>query len=163
MTGTFRTFVAVAVVFSALTLPGCRTRPDRRELKLPPSPPEVFVTMAEYRFDYDDNKIPPGRVLFRFANVGRRPHRPTLLPLAEHLPPIDQQLRGDVRRVVPPFAGITTRVPGKSGVISVDLVPGQRYALICTFADDEGGSHAVKGMSSEFRTTGRPGGPSQTS
>ena len=109
--------------------------------------------MDEFRYSYN-KAIPPGRVLLRFVNAGRVPHRPTLLPLAEHLPPINVQLTGPVRQLIPPFAGVTTRNPRTSGTIAVDLVPGHRYAFICTAPAPEGGSHAAKGMNSEFRTSG---------
>jgi hypothetical protein len=42
--------------------------------------------------------------------------------------------------------------PGGNGAVAVDLGPG-RYALICFLTDDDGQSHALKGMATEFRIT----------
>jgi hypothetical protein len=33
----------------------------------------------------------------------------------------------------------------------VDLVPGQRYALVCFVSGPDGQAHAIKGMNAEFR------------
>ena len=120
---------------------------------LPPSPPVVVVTMDEYSFDYD-NQIPSGRVVFRFVNDGDVAHQPDLVPLAEDIPPIGEQLRGDTRAVVFPMAGVPTRDPGETGTFAVDLAPGARYAIICFARNDDGTSHALMGMSSEFRAEG---------
>ncbi len=110
--------------------------------------------MDEYRFVYDDN-IPPGRVVFDVTNAGRIPHRLSLLPLTEDFPPIDVQVRGSERRFINPFAGIPPREPGERGTFAVELAPGVRYALVCFLVDDQDNqSHAVKGMTSEFRTAG---------
>jgi hypothetical protein len=98
-----------------------------------------------------DHAIPAGRVVFRFVNVGEEKHRPSLLPLPEDVPPIGEQLRGSERRAAVPFAGIREVEPGESGTFAVDLSPGQRYALICFAIAPDGESHALKGMSSEFR------------
>lgn len=110
--------------------------------------------MREYRFDYDD-AIPAGRVVFRIQNEGEVEHRLTLVPLPEDLPPIDEQIRGSVRQGVTPFAGVSERLPGGEGLFAVDLVAGQRYGMVCFVTDADGQSHAVKGMTSEFRAAGQ--------
>lgn len=119
------------------------------EQPLPSAPPVVVVTMTEYRYDYDP-VIPAGRVVFQFVNEGSEDHRPSLLPLPEDMPPIDEQLRGSERRAAVPFAGVATRDPGETGTFAVDLAAGQRYALICFAVAPDGESHALKGMASEF-------------
>lgn len=124
------------------------------EPALPPRPAMVTVTMREYRFEYDP-VVPRGRVVFRFVNAGRLTHQPDLIPLTEDVPPIDQQVRGERRAVVTPFAGIAAREPGEAGTFAVDLEPGQRYAFVCFARDpDDGQSHALQGMTSEFRPPG---------
>lgn len=117
---------------------------------LPPSPPELAVTLDEYRFDVE-GLLPAGRVVFRFTNAGQEQHRPLLLPLTEEIPPIDEQVRGDERRVLTPFAGVNTVEPGEDGTFAVDLEPGRRYALVCLVTGDDGQSHAEKGMTWEAR------------
>ncbi len=120
---------------------------------LPPGPPVVVVTMDEYSFDYDQ-QVPSGRVVFRFVNDGDVAHQPDVVPLPDDLPPIDEQLRGDARAVVFPLAGVPTRDPGETGTFAVDLAPGARYAIICFARNRDGASHALLGMSSEFRAEG---------
>jgi hypothetical protein len=110
--------------------------------------------MDEYRFEYDQ-QIPSGRVIFRFENHGELSHQPDLVPLADDIPPIDEQLRGPTRAVVFSLAGVLGRDPGETGTFAVDLAPGQRYALICFARNEDGSSHALLGMSSEFRTEGQ--------
>jgi hypothetical protein len=141
----------------ATLLVGCRQEPEkphRGKAVLPNAAPVVVVTMRDYRFDYDPT-IPSGRVVFRLLNKGMVPHRPSLLPLPENLPPIDKQLRGAKRRAVSPFAGVQDRRPGASGSFAVDLAAGRRYALVCYARDRDGSSHALKGMASEFRARPR--------
>lgn len=113
--------------------------------------------MAEYRFDYDPAAIPAGRVVFRARNVGGEPHNLIMIPLAEDVPPIDVQLRGSERRLVEPFAGFYDRPPGDTGSFAVDLVAGQRYAMICTLPASDDEPHWKKGMVTEFRTPGGAG------
>jgi len=109
--------------------------------------------MADYRFEYDPI-VPSGRVIFRATNVGTVPHQLFLLPLTEDFPLIDVQLNGPERRILTPFAEMPAQQPGVTAAFAVDLVAGQRYALICFMRDADGKSHTAKGMSSEFRAGG---------
>jgi hypothetical protein len=106
--------------------------------------------MREFAFDYDHD-VPAGRVVFRFRNVGHVDHRVTLVSLPEDLPPIDEQIRGSTRQFVAPFAGTYPRPPGATATFAVDLVAGRRYGLVCFVQDPDGQTHALKGMTSEFR------------
>lgn len=143
---------AVGVVAAAAAV-GCTGSGNDRS-SLPGGPPVVSVTMTEYDFDHA-TPVPAGRVVFRFVNDGRLVHQPDLLPLPEDLPPIDEQLRGEQRSAIAPFAGIPPREPGEVGTYAVDLVPGRRYAFICFARDpDDDDSHALKGMTAEFRAGG---------
>lgn len=137
-----------------LLLAGCQT-PKRAAL--PPVPGVVEVDMADNRFDYDP-AIGSGRVLFRVTNTGTVPHSLSLLPLTDDIPPIDDQLHGTTRRTILPLAAIKARPPGTSTTFAVDLTPGVRYAMVCFVDDADGVPHALKGMNSEFRTTGAPEG-----
>lgn len=141
-----------AVALVALTMAvACQAGPGTPMARsLPGRAATVEVTLREYAIGHSPH-VPSGRVMFAVRNSGRVPHRPSLVPLSDDVPPIDEQLRGAERRAVSPFAGVTTLAPGERGVFAVDLEPGRRYAFICFAADEDGRPHAVKGMSSEFR------------
>lgn len=141
---------AVALVAVTMGM-ACQAGPGTPMARsLPGRTATVQVSLQEYNIGHTPH-VPSGRVMFALRNSGRVPHRPSLVPLTEDVPPIDQQLRGAERRAVSPFAGVTTLGPGERGVFAVDLEPGRRYAFICFAADEDGRPHAVKGMSSEFR------------
>lgn len=142
----------VAVLILTSTVGGCGRSGPARAFEARPAPPVVGVTMQEYRFEHPP-QIPSGRVIFEIRNSGREQHKLALLPLDEQLPPLDAQLRGSERRIITPFAGIPPRQPGRTGTFAVDLVPGQRYALVCFLSTPAGELHALKGMNAEFRAT----------
>jgi hypothetical protein len=147
-----RLFVIVATV---LLFGGCSL--GRAEETLPASPPEIVVEMYEYEYRYNiQQPIPAGRVVFRFVNGGDEVHRPVLLPLTDEVPPILEQVRGDVRAAATPFAGVPPRGPDQTGTFAVDLMPGQRYALICFARTADNRSHAVLGMASDLRAEDPP-------
>lgn len=129
-------------------------------VSLPIGPQVVDVEMADYRFQYKQ-PVSNGRVLFRVANTGKANHSLSLLPLSDDIPPIDQQLRGSERRAVIPVAAIKARPPGTTTSFAVDLAPDRRYAMVC-FVEDAEGSHALRGMASEFRVAGTPTEPGST-
>lgn len=122
---------------------------------VPKGPVVVDVTLSEYRFGFTKPTL-IGRTEFRFVNEGRKEHRPSLIPLSEDFPPIDEQVRGHERRVITPVAGVVTRPPGTQGGFAVDLEPDRRYAFVCFVRDEDGRSHAVEGMTAEFRTPPEP-------
>lgn len=147
-------FTTRPVVILAFLIALAACSPDSSPRSAPPPPPAapvVVVTMTDHRFDYDE-PVPAGRVVFRVVNEGTVRHHLTMVPLAEDLPPIAEQLAGKERRLVKPFAGIYDREPGDSGTFAVDLAPGRRYALICSVVDENGEPHWRKGMVAEFRT-----------
>jgi hypothetical protein len=105
--------------------------------------------MSDYAFQHPPD-VAPGRVVFRISNAGSRTHSMVLVELPEDLPPIREQLRSDVRQPVDNLARLPDRPAGSRDTFAVDLVPG-RYGMVCFVADPDGVSHALKGMSSEFR------------
>lgn len=143
------------LVFLAFTSCSGRSSSSSPAAPGPQPPPVVVVTMEDYRFDYDRD-IPSERVVFRVHNAGDSPHQLTLFPLPEDVPPIEEQLRGEQRRFVEPFAGIYDRAPGDSGTFAVDLEPGTRYAMVCFLEAEDGEPHWMKGMASEFLTPSTP-------
>ncbi len=147
--------VAIVVVVAGLAL----RRPTVPK-PAPPSPHVVVVSMQEYSLHFEPT-IPSGRVVFRFENEGRMNHRPILVPLNEDLPPIDEQLRGTNRRASRPFAAVRSLAPGERGTFAVDLIPGQRYAIVDFEQGPDNQIHALKGMAKEFRPDGPSGSPSR--
>lgn len=136
-----------AGVVALLVADGCASAKTEY---LPPSSPTVIVAMREFQFDYD-KAIPSGRVVLRFDNRGKLAHKVQILPLDDDFPSIEEQIRGDQRRFVPPYAQIFPKAPGESGSVALSLSPGHRYAFICQMFESDGESHAFKGMASEFR------------
>jgi hypothetical protein len=142
-------FCALAAIYVPL-LSACHSS-AHSGAPLPKPPTVVTVKMREYHFDYNSS-IPAGPAVFNVVNTGRIPHQMSLIRLDEDVPPIDVQLHGPNRRIVTPFAGVPLRNPGQDGTFAVNLVQGQRYAVICFLSDPwDGQSHALKGMNSEFR------------
>ena len=118
---------------------------------LPPAPDVLPVGMTEYRFDVPA-VIQAGRTVFRVANTGTLDHSLTLAVLPADMPPLDEQLKGDVRRGVTTLAALPTDKPGQKATFALDLPPG-RYGLICFVQDPDGVQHAKMGMNAEFRVS----------
>lgn len=116
---------------------------------LPPGPAKVTVSMSDNRFAYRPPRS-TGRVVFEVRNDGRVDHELVLVILPDELPPLEQQLRSESRRVIATLGSLPRRQPGHRGTFAVDLQPG-RYGIICFVQDPDGIQHAQKGMSSEFR------------
>lgn len=143
--------VGLAVAVLATTAGSC-SRSTTETFVARPAPPVVGVTMEEYRFDIPA-QVPAGRVVFEVGNAGHERHKVALLALDETIPPIDVQLHGSDRRIITSLAGVPPREPGRRGTFAVDLIPGQRYALVCFLSTPAGELHALKGMNAEFRAT----------
>ena len=135
-----------------LALCGALVAGCRGEAALPRGPAIIDITMREYRFERDPNqRIAEGRVVFRVRNAGQVEHQLIVLDIPESLPrSFDQQLRSPKRQAALPLAILSNRRPGRTGAFAVDL-PAGRYGIACFLKAADGKSHAVKGMSSEFR------------
>jgi uncharacterized cupredoxin-like copper-binding protein len=118
---------------------------------LPAPPATMDVTMREYTFD-NPATVHSGRIVFTVNNAGTMKHEAILVALPPDAPPIGEQLKSENRMGVATVATLRNRAPGSSGTFAADLPPG-RYAFICFVTDPNGVSHALKGMSSEFRVT----------
>lgn len=134
-------------VAALVALPSCAEA--GASAPLPPTAPVVQVTAREYRFDYVA-AIPKGRVVLELSNAGKKQHRLTVVPLPEGFPPVQEQYKSKVGRVVDPLATSTPLAPGGTTSFAVDLSPG-RYAFICLIPEYGGVSHYRRGMVSEFR------------
>lgn len=147
-----------ALALAATGMTACTSSEPVARPPAPDSPPEIVVTMKEYGFEFDSKfqGLPAGRVVFRMLNKGSERHTPSLIPLDDDVPPIDEQVRGTERRLVKPFAGVNDRSPGASGTFAVDLVPGQRYAFICYAYTPDNVAHSQKGMTWEGRAQAAP-------
>lgn len=143
----FRARCWAGLVAAAMALGSCQASSGKA---LPAGPAVITVTMTEFGYKID-RPVPPGRVIFRMVNAGHLVHEPNLFPLTDEVPPIDQQVRGDNRIVLAPFAGVPARQPGQVGAFAVDLEAGQRYAFVCFARTPDGQSHAKLGMAIEFR------------
>ncbi|HET7487543.1 MAG TPA: hypothetical protein VFJ85_06395 [Acidimicrobiales bacterium] len=117
--------------------------------------------MRDYRFDFDP-VVPAGRVVFEVYNMGKTVHDFRLYPLSEDVPPIEVQVHGPYRISITPLVLLPPAPPGSRQTVAADLVPGQRYGLLCferTGPPDDR-SHTGLGMASEFRAgfagRGRP-------
>ena len=140
-----RVALAVLCVVATSCVVGDRSSAD----PLPPAPARVAITMHDYRFEIG-GPVPTGRVIFEVTNRGTMTHSLSLIALPEDFPPIDEQLRGDVRRGAPTVARVPARPPGTGSRFALDAAPG-RYALVCFIADPDGVIHGAKGMNAEFR------------
>lgn len=145
-----------AAAAASLLLAACAETPPARP-PAPAPPPVVPIEMREFTF-VQGAEIPSGRVVFRMTNAGSVVHQPLLVQLGEDVPPLAEQLAGTERRPVDPFAGVLPRRPGQLGSFAVELEAGRRYGFICVAIDEQGVSHARKGMNLEFRP---PPGPSR--
>lgn len=143
--GKWRLALAVGVIGIA----GCRAT-DGGGAPLPPSPPVIPLELDEYSFNHDQ-PMPTGRVVFELLNTGTVHHQLRLFPLTEDIPPIDEQLRSSERRIVEAVASVPILAPGERATVAVDLLPAQRYAIVCFIRDADGVVHAEKGMNAEFR------------
>lgn len=137
-----------AVMAAVLAASGCSAGQVARA-PLPPPPQIVNVTVTDHRFAYNP-AIRAGRVVFSGHNLGRTDHTMRVFPMGDDWPPIDVQLHGPVRRRLVPFGG--TRIkPGKTNSFAVDLVPGQRYAMLDLDQNSAHVPYALIGLDSEFR------------
>lgn len=128
---------------------------------LPPSTPTVEVDILDDNLTHDE-PVPAGRVVFRVTNAGEAGHRLTLVPLPEDYPPILRQLRGDERRSAELLARVPHLQSGESGSFAVDLVEGQRYALVDFSEAADGTMHGRLGVAGEFRAGGPDADPPPT-
>jgi hypothetical protein len=119
------------LVAAALTVVGCMSAPPTRT---------VIVQAQEYAFIAPDS-LPAGPTAFGLANAGKVPHEVIAIRLRPNAS-VQEILRLDRadstwRDLRDPPSGILTADPGVTtpGRLLVDLQPGERWLLVCNFAD----------------------------
>lgn len=136
----------LAAVAAAFPLVRCG-RPD---IPLPAPPATVTLTVSEYRITRQPDQLRQGRVVLDVTNAGRLAHQITVFPIPAGLSgSLDQQLRSARRIPASPLAVLPTVAATEHNTIALDLARG-RYGLVCFLKDDDGTSHAVKGVNAEL-------------
>jgi len=123
---------------------------------------EVIVTASDYAFQLPDS-LRVGRTLFHFKNAGKVPHEMGMALLKPGVT-LTQVLElmgagGSPDSLLDGIIGILIAEPGVStiGALSVDLLPGRTYALICNFQDGpDQPPHAALGMVASRTTLEAP-------
>lgn len=131
---------ALGVLTTACSL-GARSSTDA---EVPTQPQLVEVTMAGRAYALSQDRLRPGRVVFRVANEGDTDHDLTLVKLPDDVSGVSQWLDSGVGGVQPVYV-MADRGPGEHGVFAVDLPAGQ-YGMLCLVEDDDGTPHYKNGM-----------------
>jgi hypothetical protein len=121
-----------------------------------PAATETTISASDYAFQVP-NHVPHGRTLFRMQNVGRVPHEMAVGQLREGITADSVLARvaagGDPGDLTDGVVGILIAQPGASslGSLSIDLVQGRTYMMICQFRDaDSLPPHIAMGMQASF-------------
>lgn len=108
----------------------------------------VNVTLKDFSFDIIGD-ITPGSQLWQISNAGPQPHELMLIRLNEGKTLDDLGAYMQAPTGAAPFewqGGMQALTPGKEGLVSFDLEPGN-YVLVCNIPDfTSGHSHAEMGM-----------------
>lgn len=131
------------LVTTALTVVGCTPDPATRT---------VIVQAREYAFIAPDS-LPAGPTAFGLANAGKVPHEVIAVRLRPDAS-VQEIIRLDRagsswRDLRDPPSGILTADPGVTtpGRLLVDLQAGERWLLVCNFADSASAPvHLHQGM-----------------
>ena len=138
-----------AATILTLATPACRNG-------LPATPAEATIAASDYAFQVP-NHLAQGRTLFRLRNAGRVPHEMALGQLRAGVTADSVLARitagGDPADLTDGVVGILIAEPGTAslGTLSVDLIRGRTYMMICQFRDaDSLPPHLVMGMHASF-------------
>lgn len=115
---------------------------------LPPGPTVLSVEMSSYRFQHDQQAM-AGRVVVNARNVDDLAHQIVLVRVPDDLEgTLAEQLRSETRRPAQTLQQLSVE-PGRRRAFALDLAPG-RYGFVCFVTDDDGVTHARKGMASDL-------------
>lgn len=135
---------------AGLLAAGCQQAPPDR----PPAPPTLEVVLDEYRVEAPE-QVPAGRVVVEVVNAGDEAHNLTVLALPEDFPAtFEERFASGQRQALGTLVILPAQPPGAEDVVALDLAPG-RYGLLSTLEDDEGTSHARKGMAAQLEAVER--------
>ena len=144
-------------VVVALVVMGCAKAEKPAESS---GPRQVEVTASDYAFTMPDT-LPAGAATFTFVNSGKVRHELNITRLKPGIPmdSLLSVLRADksVKDLIEGAVGVLFASPGgsSSAGLSVNLKPGERYAVICVFADSSGAKqHFDMGMYKQVTVTG---------
>ena len=138
------------VASTAVALAGCSSSHHVRA-PLPPPPQVVHVTITDQHYQFDAG-IHAGRTVFVAHNTGRAMHSIQLFPVADDVPPVDEQIHGDRRIQVVHYANVQVKA-GATTTFAVDLAPKQRYFMLDFNFKSGTRVWALDGLNAEFRAT----------
>lgn len=123
----------------------------------PPAPAiETSIAASDYAFQVPTH-LPQGPTLFRLRNIGQVPHEMALGQLRAGITADSMLSRlasdEDPADLLDGVVGILIAEPGTSslGTLSVDLIQGRTYMMICQFRDaDSLPPHIAMGMQASF-------------
>jgi hypothetical protein len=137
-----KTTIAVAAL---ATLSCART-------EIPGSHNAVEIVGNDYAFTAPE-RLPAGRTTFRFANNGKVPHELNISRLKKgvSIDEILDSVRADksVKNLIEGPVGVLFAAPARKSTagLTVNLSPGEQYAVICIFRDSAGAkAHYDMGM-----------------
>jgi hypothetical protein len=143
-----------AFCFAVATATGCASTEQPARVN------DVEIIASDYAFKAPQ-RLPAGRTTFRFTNNGKQRHELNITRLKKGVS-TDQMLaaiRADqsVKSLTEGSVGVLFAEPGgrsQSG-LTVDLTPGESYAVICIFRDSAGAKpHYDLGMSAMISVSG---------
>jgi hypothetical protein len=147
------------MTLAALVSAGC-SKPADKPVETAAPANEVEIVATDYAFRAPAT-IRPGVVNFRFSNDGKSRHELSISRLKPGVS-IDQFVRNvredkTVRPLIVGPVGVLFAEPGgkSNSGLAVDVLPGESYAIICSFRDSTGAkAHFEMGMYGVIKAEG---------
>lgn len=147
--GPSRTAALIAATVLGAAVVSCRPA-------APAGPTETVVAASDYAFQSPAH-LPSGARTFRLKNVGKVAHEVAMGQLRQGITADSVLARiatgGDPGDLTDGVVGVLIAGPGETslGRLTVDLVPGRTYMMICQFKDaDSLPPHVAMGMQASF-------------
>lgn len=152
----------LSIAAVAILLAGCNPADKPATSAGPASPAEVEIVASDYAFQAPAT-LPAGRTTFKFVNHGKVRHELNISRLRPgvSIDTLLQLVRADktVRDVTEGAVGVLFADPSNrsSAGLTIELSPGETYAVICIFQDSAGAKrHYDLGMYSVLRVDTAP-------